>query len=134
MGFVEDEEVVVYSRHQLSNGHSIGCEDDTSLLASLFFEPNIVANFLPNLKTHFLSNPLGECDGADSSGLGDDDFLEVRIHIFGNLGGLSTPCISADDNYWILVDCSYDLVVIFEDGQRGGTVDLKLLINHNLYN
>ena len=78
MCLIEYKEIIANSDHEFSDSHSISGEHNFGLLIPFFFKPYVVSNLISNDIIHLLCYSLGEGDGADSSGLRDDDSVELR--------------------------------------------------------
>jgi hypothetical protein len=117
MGLIEDKDIEVFFDHELSYGHTIGHEGDFGLGRPFLLESDIVADFLAEVFLGFKGNSFGESDGADSSGLGDEDSVVMGEEVLWYLGGFTGAGLSANDGDLISLDGFDDLVFEFEDGE-----------------
>lgn len=99
MRLIEDEQLIGQASHQFSNSHTVCRKDYLCILASSLLKPYIVADFLADLQSHFLSDSLSKRNSADSPRLRDDYSLEVWIHELRNLCGFAAACVSANDDH-----------------------------------
>jgi hypothetical protein len=89
MGLIKDKYVEMFFNHELSDGHTISHEGDFGLGGSFFFEPDIVSDFLTEMSLGLKGDSLGQGDGTDSSGLGDEYAIVVWEEVLWDLGGFS---------------------------------------------
>jgi hypothetical protein len=89
MGLIEYKDIEMFFDHELTDGHTISHESDFGLGGSFLFEPDIVANFLPEMSLGLKGDSFSEGDGADSSGLGDEYTIVMWEEVLRDLGGFS---------------------------------------------
>lgn len=114
MSFVKDKKVIVRVNHKFTDSHTICCEGDLGTFGSLFFEPDIVANFLADVDLHLKSHSFSQCNRAYPSRLRYNDIFKVRVQILRHLGCLAATCLSTDEGNCILLDSLDDVILILQ--------------------
>ena len=105
MCFIQYEQIIAYSRHHLSNRHTISSKYNSCLSWSLLLKSYIIANLFTDNHLHFFSNSFSQSDSTDSSRLRNYYFLEKGKHKFRNLSRLTASCVSTNDSYSIGFNC-----------------------------
>ena len=125
MSFIDNHRRVSAQRgigHELPQQHTISHVLDDGVFGGVVFEPDGVADFLPDFDVHFLGDSGGNGHGGDSSGLGASNFFVVLsvaefVKVLGELGGFSGTGFADHDDNLVVVDELHEFLAVLENGQ-----------------
>lgn len=133
MGFVKNKKVVFWANHQLSNGHSICCENHLGFLWPFFLKSDIVAYLFPYFTSYFWSYSFCKGNSTDSSRLRHNSFSKERSKKLRNLGGLSTSSLSTDQSDRIALNHMNNGLPILVNGKFHFALIFMLFNNHSFW-
>ena len=117
----------LWAKEELLDEDAISEKKDFALLWSLYFHADFIADNISNLRSKFLAHPPCQADRSYSPGLAYSDNIGwvLLMEILGDLRGLSTTSLAANDGNPIVGDGFEDFFLVLGDGE------LRFLHNWN---